>query len=207
MENTVRAVLEKNSPPNRRPKTSVLPDLGQRIREIRHKMGLKQTELASRSGVSHSALSKIENNQLSPTFETLLRIVEGLNVDISVLLGGARDTKYHTRRAITRHGQGSIYETGNYMYEVLCEEILNKRMIPILTRIKAHTIEEFGDLMRHPGEEVVYVVEGEIELHTDHYAPVRLKTGDCAYFDSTMGHALVSAHEKDALILWVATPE
>ena len=28
--------------------------------------------------------------------------------------------------------------------------------------------------MRHPGEEVLYVIEGEVELYTEHYALVRL---------------------------------
>jgi len=67
--------------------------LGQRVRQLRSELGLTQTELANQSGVSHSALSKIENSQLSPTFEMLLRIADGLEIDISKLLAstdGAR---------------------------------------------------------------------------------------------------------------------
>ncbi|WP_161491293.1 cupin domain-containing protein [Bradyrhizobium neotropicale] len=54
-------------------------------------------------------------------------------------------------------------------------------------------------------EEFFYVLSGEVLLYTEHYAPIRLSPGDCSYFDSTMGHALVSAGEEDALILWIAT--
>lgn len=62
-------------------------------------------------------------------------------------------------------------------------------------------------MLRHPGEEVDHVLEGEIEIHTEHYAPVRLAQGDCAYFDSTMGYAFIAAGKKDALVFWVFNAE
>lgn len=45
-------------------------------------------------------------------------------------------------------------------------------------------MEEFGEFMRHPGEEFLYVIEGELELHTQCYAPVVLKAGESIYLDS-----------------------
>jgi uncharacterized cupin superfamily protein len=49
------------------------------------------------------------------------------------------------------------------------------------------------------------VIEGGIVIHTDHYEPLPLQKGDSCYFDSTMGHALVSAGDSDAVILWVCS--
>jgi hypothetical protein len=43
-------------------------------------------------------------------------------------------------------------------------------------------------------------------LHTEHYAPITLHVGDCAYFDSTMGHACISVGKKAASIFWISTP-
>jgi mannose-6-phosphate isomerase-like protein (cupin superfamily) len=60
--------------------------------------------------------------------------------------------------------------------------------------------------MRHPGEEVLYVLEGEIEVHTEHYTSVRLGPGDCVYLDSSMGHAFISTQKDEALVFWVSTP-
>ena len=79
-------------------------------------------------------------------------------------------------------------------------------MIPLVARIKAHSWEQFGKPTRHPGEEVLYVIEGEVELYTEHYALVRLGPGDSAYFDSSMGHGCISTKEEDALVFWVSTP-
>ena len=181
-------------------------NLGQRVSQFRVDKGLTQNDLAELSGLSHSALSKIENNQLSPTFETILKIIGGLNIDISDLLTSIQNETPRTRQVFTRKGKGKIHETENYLYETLCNEIINKKMIPILTRIKSHSLEKFGQMMRHSGEELFFVLEGTVELITEHYASVKLEQGDCAYFDSSMGHACVSTEEKDAVIFWVSTP-
>jgi uncharacterized cupin superfamily protein len=47
----------------------------------------------------------------------------------------------------------------------------------------------------------VYVLEGAIRLHTEFYETDVLEAGDCAYFDSTMGHAYLSAGDKPARLL------
>ena len=181
--------------------------LGTRVKQFRVEQGMTQTELAEKGGLSHSALSKIESGQLSPTFQTLLRIVRGLGVDMSRLLTASGPAVMRTRRAVTRSGQGQRYETRPYVYETLADELVNKRMIPLVAEIKAGSIESFGPMFAHPGEEVLYVLSGEIELHTEGYAPVRLGVGDCAYFDSAMRHACISLTEADARVLWVSTPD
>lgn len=206
MDDTVRTILRKNAASGAAPEGFGTAALGMAVRTLRKEKGLTQADLAARSGVSHSALSKIENSQLSPTFETLLRIASGLAIDISELLASFDTRPHRTRRVVTRRGEGEVHEADNYVYETLCHELTNKRMIPLVGRIKAHSIQAFGKLLRHPGEEVVYVLEGEIEVHTEHYAPARLAKGDCAYFDSTMGHACISTGKQDAVVFWVSTP-
>jgi transcriptional regulator with XRE-family HTH domain len=206
MDSTVRTILRKNAVKPADAERLSAENLGQRVRQLRTDKDLTQKELARRGGVSHSALSKIENSQLSPTFETILRIAEGLSIDVSELLSSPNTTQHRTRRTITRKGEGENHESDSYVYQTLCNDITNKRMIPLVARIKARSLEQFGTLMRHPGEEVLYILEGEIELHTEHYASVRLGPGDCVYFDSSMGHACVSTGKDEALVFWVSTP-
>jgi uncharacterized cupin superfamily protein len=79
-------------------------------------------------------------------------------------------------------------------------------MIPLVARIKARDVRQFDRLLSHPGEELIYVLDGEVEIHMEHYAPVRLGKGDCAYFDSTTGHACVSTGDHEATVFWVSTP-
>ena len=81
-------------------------------------------------------------------------------------------------------------------------------MVPILTRIRAKTLGEFGDLVSHAGEDYIHVLEGTIVVHTEFYDPVTLKTGEAIYIDSNMGHAYVAAEDcEEALVLGVCSSE
>jgi transcriptional regulator with XRE-family HTH domain len=73
--------------------------------DCRHK-GLTQNALSELSGLSHSALSKIDNNKLSPTFEPLLKIISDLNIDISDLLTSIQNKTPQRRKVFTRKGKG-----------------------------------------------------------------------------------------------------
>ena len=79
-------------------------------------------------------------------------------------------------------------------------------MIPILTRIRAKSLSEFGDLVRHSGEEYIHVLEGSIIVHTEFYDPVTLHAGEGIYIDSNMGHAYIADEGCDeALVLGICS--
>ena len=63
--------------------------LGERPRTLRKEMGWTLQELARCSGVSLSTLSKIENAQVAPTFDTLVKAARGLGISFDVLLSQA----------------------------------------------------------------------------------------------------------------------
>jgi hypothetical protein len=65
-------------------------------------------------------------------------------------------------------------------------------MTPMIGQVHARTLEEFGDLVRHPGEEFLMVIEGVVVVHTEFYTPVVLHVGDTLYIDSNMGHAYLT---------------
>jgi mannose-6-phosphate isomerase-like protein (cupin superfamily) len=109
------------------------------------------------------------------------------------------------RRGITRKGEGVKHVSAQYAYEFLCADLSGKQFIPLLTTIKAHSVQDFPAMPRHEGEEFVYVVSGQIVLHSEFYEPLTLRVGDSCYFDSTMGHALVSGGAQDAQVLWVCS--
>jgi transcriptional regulator with XRE-family HTH domain len=182
------------------------------LRAQRRKHGWTLAEVSARTGLPLSTLSKIENDKMSLTFDKLLRLSSGLGVDISALFNG--ETSEHGfpggsgRRSIIRAGEGKAIETPNYSHLYPAWELLNKRIIPIFAEAHARSLEEFGELIRHPGEEYAFVIEGEVDLYTSLYAPVRLKAGDSIYFDSGMGHAYIAVGEGPCRILSLnSTPE
>ena len=178
---------------------------GAALKALRRKRGWTLAEVSLRTGLPTSTLSKIENDRMSPTFDKLSRISTGLQVDISELFNGETGADGQPassgRRSIARAGEGKAIETRNYSHLYPAWDLLNKRIIPIVAELRARSLEEFGELIRHPGEEYAFVLEGEVDLYTSLYAPVRLKAGDSIYFDSGMGHAYIAASEGPCRVL------
>lgn len=179
--------------------------LGPTIRRRRQAAGLSLRELGARSGLAASTLSKIENSQISPTYDSLLRLVDGLGLDLAQLFDPTSVDPAHGRRVVTRRGGGVHYRTPHYDFEVLCAEVLGKRFVPFLATLTARSVTDFGQLPRHEGEEFVFVLEGRVEVHTDQHEPVLLQAGDSCYLDSTMGHGCLAVGEEPARILWVTS--
>lgn len=179
--------------------------LGQRVREIRRRNNWTLEDASQRTGLARSTLSKIENDQMSPTFDVVRRLAAGLEIELPQLFVETESHKASGRRAITRSGEGRPRVTATYEHELLCVELAQRKMIPFRTRVRARSFDEFASWVRHPGEEFLYVLDGEIAFYTEFYEPVTLATGDSVYYDSDMGHACVSLGERDATILWVST--
>lgn len=181
--------------------------LGERLKNLRKSRGMTLNDVANVSGVAASTVSKIENGSMSPTYGNLLRLAKGLGVGISELLVRERTHPVTARRSLTRRGRGIMHTIGTHDYELLCTELTNKKMVPMLARIHAKSLKEVSGFNSHPGEEVMFVVSGEVVLHTEHYKPLRLKQGDCVYFDSTMGHICLRGTEREATVFWVCSDE
>lgn len=184
------------------------PSLGECLKALRKESGWTLTQVSQMSGLAISTLSKVENNQMSLTYDKLLQLAQGLKVDITELFGvkkaGAPPVA-RGARVFSKIDDGRIVETPNYVYRFLCTELSRKEMIPMLGTVTSESIDTFGELVRHPGQEFTYVLEGEVELHTDVYEALRLKAGESVYFESTMGHAYVSVGNTPARILCVCT--
>jgi transcriptional regulator with XRE-family HTH domain len=185
------------------------PTLGTVMKSIRSRNGWTLKEMSAKSGIPVSTLSKVEHDRLTLSYDKLQQLSQRLNIRMSDLF--AEDDEDTAPRVTGRRSIGTIDQavrvtTDNYDYHYLCTDLRQKRMIPIITRIRAHSAREFGDLVRHQGEEFIFVLEGEVEIHTEFYDPVALKTGQGIYLDSSMGHAYVVAEGyEEALVLGVCS--
>ncbi|WP_114786110.1 helix-turn-helix domain-containing protein [Vibrio tetraodonis] len=177
--------------------------LGQRIKDIRSKLGITLEEASQRTGLARSTLSKIENEQISPTFQAMQKLALGLQIDMPQLFEPPRKKVATARRDITKTGLGKPHPTPTYEHELLATQLSNKKMMPFKSRIHARNFEEYGDWVRHDGEEFLLILSGSVLFYSEFYEPVELGEGDSVYYDATMGHMLISTSEEDANILWV----
>lgn len=185
------------------------PTLGSALRSIRAERGWSLRDVSERTGLSVSMLSKVENGQRSLTYDKLLQLSQRLSIDISRLFserGAEPQPNPHSgRRAVQRQGAGFVVESGVYTYRYLAQELVRKKFLPVLMDLNSRSIKDFGALLRHGGEEFAMVLEGEVDVHTEVYAPLRLEVGDSIYFDSSLGHAYINAGAGAARMLVIAS--
>lgn len=180
-------------------------DLPERVRELRKSRGLTLEQAAGQAGLARSTLSKIENGQMSPTYEALKKLATGLEISVPQLFTPPVREKVNGRMAVTRSEEGVAHATATYEHELLASQLTKKQMLPYRARVRARSMEEFDGWVRHDGEEFLYVLTGVIRLYTEFYEPVDMRRGDSAYYDATMGHNVISVSEDDATILWVTS--
>ncbi|MBN2907237.1 MAG: helix-turn-helix transcriptional regulator [Rhodobacteraceae bacterium] len=180
-------------------------DLGQRVRELRTEKGWTLEQAAQQAGLARSTLSKIENAQMSPTYEALKKLAVGLGISVPQLFTPPHAVQGGGRMAVTRTGEGASHATATYEHELMAGALTQKRMMPYRSRVRARDVAEFDGWVRHHGEEFLYVLTGAVRLYTEFYAPVEMRRGDSAYYDADMGHNVISLSQEDAMILWVTT--
>ena len=180
-------------------------DLGSRVRSLRKARNLTLEQAAQQAGLARSTLSKIENGQMSPTYDAVKKLAEGLEISVPQLFTPPSNTKINGRLITTKAGNGASHITTTYEHKLLAEGLTKKSMLPYQARIRARSFEEFDGWVRHDGEEFLYVLTGIIKLYTEFYEPIEMRRGDSAYYDASMGHNVISISEDDANILWITS--
>jgi len=179
---------------------SSIPTLGALLRGLRSRKDWTLKQMSAETGIPVSTLSKVEHDRLTLTYDKLYQLSQRLGIRMSELFAETGDEPPQpvtARRSLGDRERSVRVETANYDYHYLCTELRRKRMIPVLTNIRAKSTEQFGDLVRHAGEEFLYVLKGKVVVVTEFYDPVTLNEGQALYIDSNMGHAYLAAEGCD----------
>jgi transcriptional regulator with XRE-family HTH domain len=191
--------------------TLTAPTLGAILRGLRSRKNWTLKEMSVATGIPVSTLSKVEHDRLTLTYDKLQQMSQRLGMPMADLFADPADegTPAVTARRSIGDLENSVHiETPNYDYHYLCAELRRKRMIPSITVIRAKSIEQFGDLVRHAGEEFLYVLKGTIVVMTEFYDAVTLEQGQSIYIDSNMGHAYLAGEGcEEAAVLAVMSSD
>jgi len=183
-----------------------VPAPSRAIRDVRLAQGLSLRALSARAGLPYSTLSKLENGKMALTYDKLIRLAQALNVDLKEILASPDERAAPValgRRSVTRAGEALDADSEKHVHHYPAAELLGKMMIPIIIDVQATSVDELGGLVRHGGEEYLYVLSGSMELHSDLYAPLTLGPGDSVYFDSGMAHGYVRTSDEPCSVLAV----
>ena len=194
-----------------RPATPNLLDpstLGQRLRTARKQLGWTLAQVAERSDVSITTISRAERGQLALGYENVAALAHALNLDMGTLFSSEYAAPPSPEGPIvTRAGEGVSYRGLSFTYEFLATQASGKPINPVLGTIHARAVNGPEDFARHAGVEFVYVLSGEIEVHFEHGEKVRLGRGDSLYFDSRIGHAYITVSRQLGKVIGVITAE
>ncbi|MBN3758358.1 helix-turn-helix domain-containing protein [Paraburkholderia sp. Tr-20389] len=176
--------------------------VGARLRDARKARGLTLMQLSEQSGIAVSTISKAERGDIALTYDKFAALAHALQLEFDAIFGRAkRSGASPIVPTFTASGEQMIYDTPNYEYGMLANDLTGKRMVPMRAHVRARKLSDFSDYIRHSGEEFVFLLNGSLELRFETGAVFQLKPGDSLYFDSAVGHVYLSTGKKPAEVL------
>lgn len=173
--------------------------LGVRLRYARLIAGLTLLQVAQKAECSESLISKIERGSATPSLAMLHRLATALDTNISTLMSD----QVPPAGPVLRQGERPVIKTGDIALERL--------VLPTrggLLQANIHIVAPGGasdGQIEHVGEEVGYVLEGELELRLGQES-YRIGPGDTFSFQSSTPHGYRNVGKIEARILWVNSP-
>ena len=177
---------------------------GGKIREVRERKGKTIREVAGKAGVSESLISQIERNRISPAIDTLLKIIDILDVDPDFIF---RDFKKDHAVNLVRANEKKRAVIGGVTYEQLSHT---------LSSSEEHAIEAYllkippggksgNDEYGHVGKELGVIITGIGEF-TIGKRVIPLKKGDSISFSADVPHQLRNTGRGTLQAFWIITP-
>lgn len=175
-------------------------EIGEKIKQMRIKLGLTQEELASRTELTKGFISQLERDITSPSIATLMDILEALGSDVASFFNEKSNEK-----VVYSPDDMFVLDDEEQGCSVcwLVTNAQKNQLEPIMVTIKSggHTNEDDP----HEGEEFGFVLSGQVLL-IDGDRRFRVKKGDSFCFHPTGVHYLQNAGKSEAKVLWVSTP-
>jgi transcriptional regulator with XRE-family HTH domain len=174
--------------------------IGAKIKDLRIKLGLTQSELAARTELSKGFISQLERDLASPSIATLVDILECLGTDLRNFFSEPPADKIVFGKAdVFEKQDDTLGSTVQWLITSAQKNILE----PILLTLKPGGSTAPED--PHAGEEFGYVLHGSIliELGGKRH---RVKKGDSFYIIPSTTHRIINGGSSTASVLWVSSP-
>jgi DNA-binding transcriptional MerR regulator/mannose-6-phosphate isomerase-like protein (cupin superfamily) len=173
--------------------------VGEKLRMLRRRRGLSLRALAAMTGLSPSSISAMERGLSSPTVGSLHRLAIAFEITVPALMGTPEP---HERLVVRPHERPLLFGAPGVKMENLYDVDTILQSMVITVEPGAGSEESYA----HEGEEVLYMIEGEIDVTLDEIDTYRLRPGDAMTFASTRPHRWTNPGDVTAAIVWINTP-
>jgi transcriptional regulator with XRE-family HTH domain len=179
-------------------------EIGAKIRQLRNQRAITLDALTMRTGLSPGYLSKLERGLSSPPIATLSRIASALGVKLSDFFKDYERERNISivppleRKSVTRDGQ--VY---GYYYESLAHKRYNKLMEPFIVTLYPKCDDR--RMFVHHGEEMLFLLEGQIEMiYGDLHFKI-VEPGTCIYIDASIPHRANNLGDIESKLLVIVS--
>jgi transcriptional regulator with XRE-family HTH domain len=179
--------------------STIVSTIGPKVKRLRHEQRLSLQQLALRSDVSTAAIHKIESNNMVPTVTTLLKIATALERPVGYFID---DEQPADPVAFTRASDRPAIYTPHVGLSLAG---ISGPYAPFRSAAAVATAEPGATSgekpLVHPGEELVYVLEGSLEFDIagTHY---RVGRGDSLHFLGDQPHHWANTRATPARAIW-----
>jgi transcriptional regulator with XRE-family HTH domain len=180
--------------------------IAEKLRTLRLRRSMGLAQLAEHTGFSPAMLSRLENGRLVPTLPTLIRIALVFNVGLDYFFVDPR--KRHVV-AVSRRSERNVFPSDpksaqvSWHFETLDFRAKERKLNGFLAHFHPLPPEKVTTHF-HPGVELLYLIEGELEL-TIGADKLQLSAGDSIYFDSLQKHGYRSLVKQPCTAIVVTT--
>ena len=176
--------------------------VGAKLRELRRRRNLAVRELAVRSGVSHSTISLIERDMISPSVDTLTAIVDALGGTLTAFFSGI-EPEADVSPFYPAEEAPEIGNPQTISYKVIGINQSNRQLLMLRETYAPGA--DTGEVFSHAAHEAGVVISGAVEVFVGNHRRV-LRAGDGYYFDSRKPHRFRNADTGPSEILSAVTP-
>lgn len=175
--------------------------LGERLRNRRKALKLTLQDVADGAGFSVGFISQIERGITVPSLTSLVSVCRVLKVEI-----GSFFEQPKVSASVTRHESRPVYGLGGIASNAATYERLSASFPGnVLRSTIIHGPPGFrSEPMTHVGEEILYIIDGELTLELDGEVMI-LKVGDTAHFPSIRTHAVWNHTSEPTTIFHTCT--
>ncbi|MCT4663034.1 MAG: XRE family transcriptional regulator [Tissierellales bacterium] len=173
--------------------------IAEKIKKARQMKGYTLKEMNARTGLSVSFLSQVENGSSSLAITSLKKIADALEVPIKAFFDDYEEHSYVTK---SEEQHPFKLEKANIEYRRLSGDFPDRKIETILVKMGSN--EKHREIFTHPGEELVYILEGVLIVNLDGKEYL-LKKGDTMHYPSNIPHFWINPIDRENKFLSTTT--
>lgn len=159
-----------------------------RLRSLRTTAGLSLSDLAARTNLSPSTISRIETGKRAISLDVLVPLASALHIAVEALLASNRDEDVVIRPSPTGWGSGTAWMLSRAHGHT------------IAAKVRLEPLHATPDQQVHPGHDWFYVLEGRVRLQLGE-RDIVVEAGQAAEFSTMTPHACTALDGPAEIIM------